>query len=73
MKSKAKQLGYAPLPSNLRSTSPMERPPQGVLGRRGVSPGGEGALRRPVSKAPAKVVAPGQVRRVAECPGEACL
>lgn len=65
---KAKQLGYAPLPGNhLRSTSPgMERAPSGgVLGRRGVSPAGEAGLRRPVGKAPAKVVAPGQVSRPA--------
>ncbi len=67
---KAKQLGYAPLPSNnLRSTSPlpgaMERLPSGgvVLGRRGVSPGGEAAMRRPAVKpSGGKVVAPGQVR-----------
>ncbi|KAL4430906.1 hypothetical protein ABPG75_006162 [Micractinium tetrahymenae] len=65
---KAKQLGYAPLPgNNLRSTSPltgaMERLPSGggVLGRRGVSPGGEAALRRPAGKpSGVKVVAPGQ-------------
>lgn len=60
---KAKQLGYAPLPGALRSTSPLERAPSGVLGRRGVSPGGDASLRRPASKAPAKVVAPGQVRQ----------
>lgn len=61
---KAKQLGYAPLPGSLRSTSPLERAPSGVLGRRGTAqpPAGEPAQRRPAVKAPAKSVAPGQVR-----------
>lgn len=62
---KAKQHGYAPLPSNLRSTSPSLGPPPGVAGvlaRRGVSPAGEAAARRlGVSKATKVVVAPGQV------------
>ncbi|EFN59105.1 hypothetical protein CHLNCDRAFT_137893 [Chlorella variabilis] len=61
---KAKQHGYAPLPSNLRSTSPSLGPPPGVAGvlaRRGVSPAGEAAARRlGVSKATKVVVAPGQ-------------
>jgi uncharacterized Rmd1/YagE family protein len=58
---KAKQLGYAPLPGTMRSTSPLERAPSGVLGRRAsTQPASEPAQRRPATKAPAKSVAPGQ-------------
>ena len=59
---KAKQLGYAPLPNALRSTSPLDRVPSGAL-RRGASPAEAMAQRRPAPKTSVKVVAPGQVRR----------
>ncbi|KAL4859482.1 Sporulation protein RMD8 [Chlorella vulgaris] len=63
---KAKQMGYAPLPANMRSTSPSLGPPPGVAGmlsRRGASPAGvePAAPRRPAPKpSTTKVVAPGQ-------------
>ncbi|PSC74837.1 Sporulation RMD1 [Micractinium conductrix] len=56
---KAKQLGYAPLPNALRSTSPLDRVPSGAL-RRGASPAEAMAQRRPAPKTSVKVVAPGQ-------------
>ena len=59
---KAKQLGYAPLPNGLRSTSPMERASSaGPLTRR--PGGGDAAQRRPANKSSFKGVAPGQVSR----------